>query len=354
MRHILLVSFLCYCSCSGIQKAKKIEQYITKNNHEVSLGKGRDSIHISYIGCGGFLIQKEGTSIMLDPYFSNLSPLFLIPFKKLKTDTTVIDAFFKRHFNHTKDKKGELKAILVAHSHYDHLADVPSIFNRNCHKDSIEVIGSKTTKHILKAVDIPCKTIEKKDSTILNTPKHDFIYTKNKRVRILPIPSEHAPHIFGMKLISSKKVKKDFLNFPKKARKFPEGENYNFLIDFLDEQGNISFRIFSNAAASCNGGIGLPHEAILKEKKVDILFLCVASFSQVDAYPNIIINEIQPKHIILNHWENFFRPIRQLQKEPAVVPITNVKKFIIELDRLSISEKEFTLAIPLTEMVFYN
>lgn len=348
MRIILLFVCLVCISCSGVRKAKKLNHHIVKDYHQVWLGNNKDSIKINYTGCGGFLIEKENYSIMIDPYFSNLSPLLLVPFKKLKSDTALIDRFFTKNFNQKKDTKGKLKSILVAHSHYDHLADVPSIFLRNCNQDSTQIIGSKSTHHILKAKEINCKTI-----VIKSTIDSNFIFTNNRRVRILPIPSEHAPHFCGRKFISSKKVKKDFTKFPTKLRKLPEGENYNFLIDFLDDNGNVTFRIFSNAGAGCDANIGYPPRELLNKKAVDVLLICAANYNQVDGYPNGIIEFVKPRHIILNHWENFFKPIKKIRKKPATVPGTNVKKFISILENdLSFSPK-FTMPLPLSEMVFY-
>ncbi|MFK8009289.1 MAG: MBL fold metallo-hydrolase [Saprospiraceae bacterium] len=348
MRIILLFVGLFCISCSGVRKAKKLKSHIVKNNHQVWLGNSKDSIKINYTGCGGFLIENENSSIMIDPYFSNLSPLPFVPFKKLKTDTALIDRFFIENFSQKKDKEGKLKTILVAHSHYDHLADIPSIYARNCNQDSTQIIGSKSTHHILKAKNINCKYIVTKTSADSN-----YLFTNDRRIRILPIPSEHAPHFCGKKLISSKKVKKDFNKFPKKIRKLPEGENFNFLIDFLDDDGAITFRIFSNAGAGCDAKVGFPPKELLAEKAVDVLFVCVANYNQVDGYPNDLIEFIKPKHIILNHWENFFRPIEKLRNKPATVPGTKVKKFISILENDLTFSPKFTMPLPLTEMVFY-
>jgi len=331
---------------------------VVKDVHRINPEPKSDSLNIDYIGCGGFLLTSDHSSIMLDPYFSNLSPFPLLPFKKLKPDERAIDTFFYQNFNHIKDTAGNLKSILVAHSHYDHLADVPSIYSRNCNSDSTQIIGSKTTHHILKgagikSISIPSQ-IDKEKEQQVNKPQGDeFMYTRNRKIRILPVLSEHAPHFLGMKFISSKKLAKDLESFPKKALKLPEGENYNFLIDFLDKQGQISFRVFSHAGSAANASIGFPPANILKGKKVDVLLLCVASYKQVEHYPDSLIQYVNPEHIILNHWENFFRPISNLQKKPASVPGTNVKKFIRNLEKICADSIGFTLPAPLTELVFY-
>ena len=91
----------------------------------------------------------------------------------------------------------------------------------------------------------------------------------------------------------------------------------------------------------------------MNEKKVDVLLLCVASFSQVKNYPEGIVNFIQPKYIIGNHWENFFKPQQKLLKKPAVVPGTNAKKFIKRLEQTIATDSiEFKLPQPHTSFEF--
>ncbi len=353
----LLWIFCLTCSCSGVQKAKQLESYIVEGTQEIVLGNRTNSIQIFYSGCGGFLFKDQESALLLDPYFSNLSPLLLLPFKKLKSDTTLIDSFFKRVLSNTRDETGVIKGILIGHSHYDHLADIPAIYNRNLQKGSTPIIGSETTHHILAAAGIEetRQILNPYNSQVSNSEKdsYDRFLIADGQIRITPILSEHAPHFAGVKILSSKKIDKEVKRFPRKVSQLPEGDNYNFLIDFLDENGEIKFRIFSNAGSACTAGVGFPESEILAEKEVDVLLLCVANYNQVKGYPEALIEEIQPRHIILNHWENFFRPIEKLQRRPATVPATNVRKLIQELEAWENPNLNFTLPQPGTELIFY-
>ena len=324
--------------CNGVQRAKKIAPQIIKGQHEVFItGEQRNHIDFHYIGCGGFLLKKEETAILVDPYFSNIGPLFLLPFKKLKPDTALINAFFEYNFQAKKDAEGKIKMLLVGHSHYDHIADVPRIYHHNINQDSTQIMGSTTTLNLLHGAKI---NNEIRAQTILDITEiarqqgydYQWIYANNRKVRTLPILTDHAPHLMGLKLISSKSVNKKYEKFPRKARKLPEGLNFNFLIDFLDEKENIDFRIFSHATAASTAGVGFPPKELIDEKPVDVLLICVASYNQAKDYPYKLINLIQPKHIILTHWENFFRPIRKLKKKPATVPATDVVEFVREIE----------------------
>lgn len=354
MRFFLFWIIIASISCTGVQKAKKIQNYIVANEQAVAIGPRGDSIAIHYTGCGGFLIQQAETAILLDPYFSNLSPLIAVPFKRLKTDTAQVDEFFASVFNSHQDQQGLIKAILVAHSHYDHLADVPVVYRRNCNTDSTQIIGSKTTHHILTGagIDNSRQILAPYGIGPKEEPK-DHFQTRNGQLRITPVASEHAPHFAGIKVLPCKQLKKDKKKFPRKAINMPEGQNFNFLIDFLDENGQIAFRIFSHAGSSCDGGVGLPPADVLAEKDVDLLLLCVASFSQVENYPDVVLDQVNPRHIILNHWENFFRPLKKLEQKPATVPGTNVEKFIHRLEQMKSPSTDFTLPQPGTKIVLH-
>ena len=359
MRKLMLLIVIICTSCSGTRKASKIKPHIADKPVSIPLAHyGAGSSIITYTGSGGFLIQQDSSAILIDPYFSNINPLPLILFKKLKTDTILIDDFFEKNFGSSKDVSGLIKAILIAHSHYDHLADVPSIYLRNCNVDSTEIIGSPTTNHILKNSEIDkditlINSVNELNSENIQSKTYQWIYTRNNQMRILPIPTEHAPHFCRIKLLSSKRLTKDLSKFPTKVGRFPEGENYNFIIDILGDNEKIKLRIFSHAGAACDDDIGIPNDSILKEKEIDVLFLCVANFNQVDNYPEKVIQRLKPRLIIGNHWENFFRQYRKNTRKPATVPNTNVKRFIKnvkqQLELLNLKDATiFILPIPNT------
>jgi len=326
---ILFYTLLVCQSCSG---TRKITAYLLKESNIVNLNnQSQDTISITYSGCGGFLIKNNRSALLIDPYFSNTGPIPFLYFKKVQSDTAQIDRFYGNHFLDSKDHSGIIKGILVAHSHYDHLADVPSVYSRICNADSTRIYGSQTTKHILASVGLA----EKVETIVLeannkktNLRESTWIYTENKEIRFLPIPSEHAPHFWGKKMIPSGTFSNDLQKYPRRIRGFPEGNSYNFLIDFLDKKGAIKFRILSHAGAACDSDKGLPSNEVLYEKEIDVLLLCVGNFNQVIDYPEIVIGRVRPKFIIANHWENFFRSYEKNLTDPKTIPGTDVDKFI--------------------------
>ena len=58
-----------------------------------------------------------------------------------------------------------------------------------------------------------------------------------------------------------------------------------------------------------------------------VALLCVASFDQVPRYPEGLIEALQPRHVVLAHWENFFS--RKLP--PRTAPFLDTRSFSVRL-----------------------
>lgn len=308
---------------ADIQRSTAKEQYLQRQTG--------DSIRFQYIGCGGFLIQYGHEGVLLDPYFSNANVL-KNPFQTLHSDTVLIDSFFIQNFKQLRDTEGGIQTVLIAHAHYDHLADLPSLLKRNLLTEKITLIGSQTMSNLIQSYDLPLdakRQIVSFDTLFDKENKPTRYISPNNRLRITAIKTEHAPHILRMKLPF---IGGEVLDIPKTPPQtsldFKEGVNYNFMIDFLNADGSISFRIFSNAGAGANAPIGFPSPELLEEKKVDVLLICGANYNQVKGYPEKLMTFVKPEKVIVSHWEDFFTPIPELLKKPRVVPNTNIPKFL--------------------------
>ena len=330
---IFLSLILLFSNCKEASRAQLILPDIlrsTANEAHLSSDLG-DCILFHYIGCGGFLIQQGNEAVLLDPYFSNAT-LMKNPFQRLQSDTSLIDSFFIQKFKNRKDAEGVIQTVLISHAHHDHLADLPSLLRRNLNLEKTTVVGSQTTSNILQSYRLGFDAHQQMisfDTLFEKKDKRTRYISPSGRVQITAVKSEHAPHILGKKLpFIGGEVKNVPKTPPTKALDFKEGVNYNFMIDFLNTNGSIHFRIFSNAGAAANAPIGFPSPSLLSEKKVDILLLCGANYNQVKGYPDKLISLIKPQKVFVAHWEDFFTPIPDLLKKPRVVPMTNIPKFI--------------------------
>lgn len=352
----------CATRLDKVFKSKKLEDVgITKSiikadsislsypNLDESLG-----LRVHYLGCGGVYIVDQKDGILIDPFFSNYKFL-QTRLKKMVPQKNDIKYGFNRI-----DDLHKSKAIFISHSHYDHLFDTPYIVENHI-KRAIDVYGSSSTKNILKSVldsnylnVLPNPAVCLNDSVV----DHNWIAV-GENYRVLPIQSEHGPHfrlLVPFKLFSGEvdDVIKGYNHSTAKtgANKWKEGNTYSFLIDKLSN-GKTVFRIFIQSSAS-KPTLGFPPQHILDQKKVDLAIIGAASFSYIKGknYPWRLIKYLEPKQLLICHWEDFFRPYQESPKR--FVRFTNFKKFLYQLDQeyrklySNTDEKTYFLAEPRT------
>lgn len=298
-----------------------------------------EAVNVQYLGVGGYLFRYGKSALITAPLITNPSLLKIATLTRLKTDEALLDRLLPAVDN--------VEIILVGHSHYDHLMDVPYIMKK--HASKAVVYGSKTMGHIMAAaVDKSRIVIVGKCAAKGKTPGQ-WIYNQDRTIRFMAIESEHAPHFAGFKLLPERPYKKDLKRLPRTVFGWVEGQIYTYLIDFLDEQGGSVFRVHYQDAAS-NPPFGfVPELPADDQRRVDLAILCVASFTQVNNYPEGIIRHIQPKHIILGHWEDFFR---KQGKPVKALRATNVGDIIKRLEAVLPEDSKWLLPKPFTKMRF--
>ncbi|MCJ8169940.1 MBL fold metallo-hydrolase [Atopomonas sediminilitoris] len=248
---------------------------------------------LQYLGVGGYLLRWQGEAIAMAPSFSNPATLGQPPLL-VEADTAKIDALMP--------KADDVSMLLVGHAHYDHLLDVPYVLNQ--HTPKAKVYGSKTVGHILAAAVARERIVDVQSHMADGRQAGQWFYSPQKRVRIMALKSEHAPHFMGIKFLQGS-VDEDLTELPKTVWGWPEGQTVAFLIDLLDATGEVRYRIHYQDAAS-TPPLGLPPQLLGDVKPVDVAILCVGAWDQVPAYPQVLLKRLKPRMAVLGHWEDFF------------------------------------------------
>lgn len=375
-RFTFILLCMAFAGCT-VWRGQKLEQrYWTVRPAVIADPDGQraGSVQVQYTGCGGYMVDYAGEVVMLDPFFSNIS-MFHAATHSISTDTALVNDFFNKHFGSIRDTAGRIGTVLLSHAHHDHLADLPALIQNNLFREHLRVFGSRTVVNLLRTYpDILPDTgsqltdLERQFRLMSTSPgiksepeASSFVYTAGGRIRFAAIPSNHAGHyrfFYPRKLPFTKgHIDQPLPKPPDHALNFKEGHNFNYLIDLLDEQGSPVFRIFSNAGAACNAGVGLPPENVLKEKSVDLLLICGANYNIAKNYPLPLIEYLHPASLFVVHWENFFQPIPSLHKRPEAVPNTNVPKLMHLLEAFAQKNgypKTIILEQPLSRMVTFE
>ena len=101
-------------------------------------------VEVRWLGVAGFTLRSGDTVIAEDPYLSRPGLLTLL-FRSYQPDAAVLDRMLGPTSPVPELARASL--LLVGHSHFDHLGDVPAIAQRS----AARVVGSATTANIARA-----------------------------------------------------------------------------------------------------------------------------------------------------------------------------------------------------------
>jgi hypothetical protein len=318
---LALWSILCLSSCAPSLTQLPISKGVALSPSVD--GEGRPPLQIKYLGSGGFLLQRRKDVILTAPFFSNPS-LFRVLFWSIHADPGQINAFLP--------PVAEVKAILVGHAHYDHLLDIPYIAQERA--PSAIIYGNQTAIHILTAV-LPSERLVALDGNG-TTPSllGQWQPIPGTHVRIMAVKSAHAPHVCvlgGCISVFQGDVAQPLDRLPRTAWGWKEGQTLAYLIDFLEDDGTVAFRVHYQDAAS-GAPSGFPPLPADEQKVVDVAILCVPGAPYVKEYPQGIVGYLKPRYVLLAHWEDFFRPRTGDPGDVHVLPVgTDPKDFMAQV-----------------------
>jgi len=282
-----------------------------------------NQLYVQFTGAGGVYMATQGVALMADPFFSNPGLGDLVLLSDLQSDEAVIDQWLPP----TKNVAG----IIVGHGHYDHLMDVPAILPRL--PAEAKLFASQTSNHML-AASIPETRRVDLNSSMASATQHGKWVPINSKMRILPIESEHSPHVAGI-VFANAVLAEDSASLPGDALDWQSGTTLSYVIDFLaeadTEKGNesVQYRVFFQSSSS-GYPLGAPPAWLSDDGvPVDLAILCMANFDSVDNYPRGVLNQLKPQNILLIHWDVFWESYTP--NEATVLPGLDIAKFIAQV-----------------------
>ncbi len=263
----------------------------------------KDPIQLKYLGTAGWEISDGTITVLVDPYISRFKlgtgPGISDDDKRatvkrsdiVVSDTLTIDSLITK-----------VDFILVHHSHFDHLSDVPYIAK----KTGAKVIGTETTCNILRAYGIPNEQLY----PVKGGEDYQF---ENFAVKIMP--SIHSA--LNNKHYIDNRVYAEIPKAPLKISEFIEGGSLMFLARFKHHEvvtmGSMNFI-----------------ERELLGLQPDIL-LAGVNRSQLGLYKyneRLLAGTNYPDIIIPTHWDNFRLPYGFSQKEGIESKLLPFKKAV--------------------------
>jgi hypothetical protein len=296
---------------------------VTTHDVEGELCPGHEAgpvVSLRYLGSGGVLIGWRGSTVMTAPFFSNPSFTRVALGLRLPLREDRIDAGLPPDL--------ALDALLIGHSHYDHLMDVPAVLQRSARPT--KVFGSATSRNILAGDPAMTSVVEGRFvdlEPVAGDRHHPGAWLEAApAVRVMAQRSDHAPQFWGVGFHEGE-VAEPRTGPPRKASDWPVGPVYVFIVDLLDDEGRTAVRLHLQDAAS-DPPFGFP-PTVLAARPFDIVVACVGGAGTIQAYPRRLLEETRPRLVLLSHWEDFFRdparPIRGVRGTDVADVIEDVR-----------------------------
>lgn len=259
-------------------------------------------LSIRWLGTAGYELCFQGTVVLIDPYFSR------IPLSQI---------FFRAQINHEAIDRGveRADAVLVGHSHFDHVLDVPTI----CKKTGAPVYGSQSTANLCAAAGLPAEQIHVLDNKGAEFEVGPF--------HITAVTSEHSPFMMGR--IPFPGDVPCTCDLPMAGRHYRCGQVFNYLIRVGSRQ------IYHLGSAQ------LVDDA-LKTADIDMALICAAGRNHTERYVERVIRQVEPQRIIPMHYDNFFRT---LDSDMKMLPRMHLDRLVDEIHAVDNNVAVHTLGI---------
>lgn len=342
------LSILCTLGCSGCAVQTLSSAHALNPGGAVQLRNAQRArpalapgqLLVRYLRAGGVYFEWYGRALMTAPFASNYpilanrnltryrvrdqqrrcgDPFRTLLDQRVKPDQSAID-FVLGH-----DMRLErVQALLVGHSHYDHLGDVPDLMLRKLPRATL--YANQSAKNMLAGephLEGRVVALSERSGWLRADPG-----AAASVIRFRPIRSGHAPNValLGQTFSwASGSVDQPWSN-PLSAHRTGElkgGTTYAFLIDFLDpeDSSRIVFRVHYQDAASI-APEGYPSKELLAERGVDLEVVTMPGRESLppshDRYPQGVLRHNRARHALVIHYESFFHPVLEGER-PADV-----------------------------------
>lgn len=286
-------------------------------------------VTLEYFGAAGWKISDGTTVILVDPYLSRIigpPPPLVPPYSKLPGDTRPVYGWNDLAVPDNAAVDAHIPRadfILVTHTHYDHVLDVPHI----ALKTQAIVIGTESTENVLRAYNVP----ESQLITVRGGEDYDF-----GRFSVSVIPSLHSA-LDHKRYYSSEKAPPGMKAPLTLQQMHPEGGTLAYLIRFQGHQ----ILVF--------GGMNYIEREIEGLQPDVALVGAASSRKEIYDYTGRLMRALHfPALVIPTHWDNFFAPYTASQQSS----VDALQSFVQEVKYASPNSKvvvpKYLEPIPLT------
>ena len=295
-------------------------------------------LNIRWLGTAGFEISDDETTILVDPFVTRptVEDSFN-PFKPMEIDTAVVDKYVLKPIQASKAKPADglkkIKAILISHTHDDHVLDAPYVLSKFPRvADRPLIVGDHNLAEVLKRYTGQEKKISWLKGIEPLEQTRSVIIEFNKKQKLEPPDTERL----------AKPIAGQFGNF-KITAFISEHGLYDDIP--LNHEGNITgkapytgtdLRAWLNSSLTylieykgfriflADSPKSLHQDRVSREVmaggRIDVLLQGIASRKRKDDDGKLISNDLpqrvrgfQPRYFVPTHFDNFFVPLKNFK-----------------------------------------
>ena len=267
-----LRSFLAYLARRGARSAADRAAQAELAAAAPLLGALPRDLSIEWLGCSGFRLELEGTTLLIDPYVSRV-PLKSVLARRAATGDADLVA---RHVPRAD-------AVLIGHAHFDHAMDAPHIARAT----GAVVHGSRSTAVLMGLHGLADRAVEVEPYRVYPIGPFDVTF----------VPSAHSKLVLGLAVNSPGDISCEHLDDLTPGA-YGCGQVYG-----------IHLRA-GGATLYHQGSAELVDDAVV-HRGVDVLLAGIAGRGYSSRYLERAIRHLEPRIVVPHHHDDFFRPLDQ-------------------------------------------
>ena len=313
-RHGVLTLLLSSCRYLAAGDASELRPVVAPAVKHVDLCAQqpcRDSVDVIALGVTGYLFMgwRDTTHLVMTPpafRHPSLWRVFIWDFVRgTRPDTARITRRLAAMPAASPDRLRRVGDVLVGHGHYDHILDLPPLASR---MPAARIYGSRTVVNLLHgdpALRTRLDSVEHlaaHDSTRLGT------WVTSGPWRFKAFAWQHARNFPGMTWAPGD-VLTPLNALPRTAAGWKMGRIHGYTLDFMGDDGAPACRFIICDAAASSRVVARTNEVWRREARArgTVAIVSAGNYDRADAYPDTLLSLVKPSHVLIGHWEEFFR-----------------------------------------------